>query len=88
MDQKVLLLLVVLALVGIAYYVRFKPHRTRGASTTTAETAAPTSKPPKGNPCADSCIRTWTKCSGSCSFDRPCSNRCDHAKESCLAACP
>jgi hypothetical protein len=86
-DQKVLLFLVVLALVGIAYYVRFKPHRSQSA-TTTSEPAKADSKPAKSTRCADNCLRIRVKCTASCGMDRPCLNACDHGRESCEAACP
>jgi hypothetical protein len=86
-DQKVLLFLVILALVGIAYYVRFKPRHTRGAATT-AETASHGSKPPRNEKCDSACAATSTSCTASCNFgDGACSHRCEQAKERCLAAC-
>jgi hypothetical protein len=88
-DQKVLLFLVILALVGIAYYVRFKPHRSHAAATTaTAEASPRTSKPPRNESCDYACVGNWTRCNTQCNVgDGACSHRCDQTKERCVAAC-
>lgn len=78
-SQKALLLFVVLALVGIAYYVRFKPHRGHGDG---AEQASK-----KVAVCRDECVRTWTKCGAHCAADEACSKKCDRTRESCENGC-
>jgi hypothetical protein len=77
-SQKSLLFLVVLALVGIAYYVRFRPHRTHGNET----------DQPKGEyaRCGEKCLRASVKCTAQCGVDEACSKRCDNVKDRCVAA--
>lgn len=93
MDQKVLLFLVVIALVGIAYYVRFKPHRAgQGGGARTTESATPEPKPraksARREQCEFDCVAGFNKCWTSCSPDEKCQQGCEAPKERCLARCP
>jgi hypothetical protein len=92
-DQKVLLLLVVVALVGIAYYVRIKPHRqAQSGAARTTENAAPQPKPPSNSArreqCEFDCVGIHSKCWVNCSPDEKCQRACEQPKVRCLARCP
>ncbi|MBX3185827.1 MAG: hypothetical protein KF819_02385 [Labilithrix sp.] len=91
MDSKLLLVVIVVALVGIAFYTRSKKaHRVEPEARSHAQpTKTPSGPEPKQDKqaCDYRCISAWSSCSTRCGMDEACSARCDRTKESCNAAC-
>ncbi len=92
MDNKLFLLILVVALVGIAVFARsrgrLRGREARMDSPTATATHGPASTAHRAKEeCELGCVSAATRCNADHSFDKPAENRCDSVKASCVSKC-
>ena len=92
MDNKLFILILVVALAGIAVFARSRGRLRGRTARTESPTAAGTQSPAPTavrakEECEFGCVSAATRCNAEHSFDKPAEARCESVKASCVSKC-